>query len=914
MILPALNFRFCKLLMLSMTCVVVSLSSVLAVNVSEMSEHERAAWFLEQGDAEYEDSNLEAARTRYEQAFTMLERNDENETLIQELLDRIILTTQEEVEQLVEGGNLARAKALHESVTQTYELKKNKQMIKLKDRLYNPDKTNQAITPLHLLDVKVVESMFHKAEGAYKLGRYDEARAQYYNILKVDPYNKAATRALERIEKELSETAEVAYDSMRANLLAQVDAAWSDKPRKNQAEVSQEILTQVNELEGAKRQSLVSKLDAIIFPRVDFEEATITDVMDFIRIKSKEFDFIDLDPASRGIQCVSKIPSGSEYSSKTVNLSLTNVPARVVVENVCEMLGLYHQTTPYALVFLPVQVQDGDLIVRTYSVSPEFLTYGSDQGGQESSDPFAPVQESSSLTLKRKSARELLESMGVTFGPGSTASMLPATGTLVVKNTEQEHHIVSNIVASFSEKEPKMIQLDIKVIKVQQNDHEEIAVDWSIEDTLVGALDDGLALSGGVVGNGSDIAVDMGGNPITAGNRTGDYAYVENNIDSVINRTKAGLDNAFTRYDPVARSLDPTDVGSWLIAGSVTPSELLGSTAPAPGVLSVSGAVLDGTLNTMLRGLVQKKGTDFIAQPSIVIGSGQSSNVVLGQEFTYPVEYDPPEMSDGGSRELTNFITQTTNPNATLTTDGYTVTFDQNLFISQLRIGTNNFFASTSAVTPAHPTSFETVILGSEFEILPTIGDNQQTIDISIRSVNRELDGLIDYGTTLSAVNTSIVFDEDWLNSDDLTAEAIRLAAAGFTVDEDGNLIADPTQNFNNNNVTTYSLSGEDPEEIEVVITESVAEASDNKIVMPVFSTVNSEVSASVHNGATLILGGLMKSYKAPLNDSTPILGDLPFLGKLFESKGEYTVNEQVIIAITAKIISPTGETLSSTN
>ena len=78
---------------------------------------------------------------------------------------------------------------------------------------------------------------------------------------------------------------------------------------------------------------------------------------------------------------------------------------------------------------------------------------------------------------------------------------------------------------------------------------------------------------------------------------------------------------------------------------------------------------------------------------------------------------------------------------------------------------------------------------------------------------------------------------------------------------------------------------------------------------MPVFSKIATpNISLDIQDGHTVVLGGVMTSSKTQVEDKTPILGDIPYAGRLFQTKAERTFNEAIIISVTAEIIDPTGK------
>lgn len=77
--------------------------------------------------------------------------------------------------------------------------------------------------------------------------------------------------------------------------------------------------------------------------------------------------------------------------------------------------------------------------------------------------------------------------------------------------------------------------------------------------------------------------------------------------------------------------------------------------------------------------------------------------------------------------------------------------------------------------------------------------------------------------------------------------------------------------------------------------------------VMPVFSVREVQTRVTVFDGATVVLGGLTREDVRTIEDSVPILGDIPLIGRLFQSKGKSSEKKNLIIFVTANKISPGG-------
>lgn len=67
--------------------------------------------------------------------------------------------------------------------------------------LKDPIRTNPALTPQHAVDVEKVNGLLRLAFGYYELGQYDEALKEFNSVLLIDPYNTAARRGMEQVNR-----------------------------------------------------------------------------------------------------------------------------------------------------------------------------------------------------------------------------------------------------------------------------------------------------------------------------------------------------------------------------------------------------------------------------------------------------------------------------------------------------------------------------------------------------------------------------------------------------------------------------------------------------------------------------------------------------------------------------------------
>ena len=75
----------------------------------------------------------------------------------------------------------------------------------------------------------------------------------------------------------------------------------------------------------------------------------------------------------------------------------------------------------------------------------------------------------------------------------------------------------------------------------------------------------------------------------------------------------------------------------------------------------------------------------------------------------------------------------------------------------------------------------------------------------------------------------------------------------------------------------------------------------------PIFSVREITTEVTVFDGATVVMGGLTRDEVKTVNDKVPILGDIPGLGRLFRSEGETRQKRNLLIFVTANLVSPGG-------
>ena len=78
------------------------------------------------------------------------------------------------------------------------------------------------------------------------------------------------------------------------------------------------------------------------------------------------------------------------------------------------------------------------------------------------------------------------------------------------------------------------------------------------------------------------------------------------------------------------------------------------------------------------------------------------------------------------------------------------------------------------------------------------------------------------------------------------------------------------------------------------------------------FNTRRVNTRVMVQDGFTVVLGGLMRDQRQLIQDKVPLLGDLPLVGRVFQSKAEQSAKKNLLIFVSPKIYLNNGQPLNS--
>ncbi|MDD5553816.1 MAG: hypothetical protein PHE18_08110, partial [Candidatus Omnitrophica bacterium] len=107
---------------------------------------------------------------------------------------------------------------------------------------------------------------------------------------------------------------------------------------------------------------------------------------------------------------------------------------------------------------------------------------------------------------------------------------------------------------------------------------------------------------------------------------------------------------------------------------------------------------------------------------------------------------------------------------------------------------------------------------------------------------------------------------------------------------------------------------GADKKTINLSLIPEVSEATADGFVytgdvrLPLFTSRNLSTSVVVSSGDTVVLGGMIRESRTKSETKVPILGDIPIFGALFKKNTDNVERKNLLIFVTAKVLSSSGE------
>lgn len=322
----------------------------------------KAYELMSSGDEAYKASNYKNASESYAQAFSLLPRGILSHELRSAAAERYATATTEYCRSLAKNGAYDQARMLLDEVLNPAIAPAHTGALKLRSQIDNPTRYNPALTPDHVDDVVKVGRLLRKAEGQYQLGQYNQAHQTFQSVLRIDPFNKAARRGMERIDVIQSDYYRAARDQARSEMLAAVDSSW--ELYVPAADGNMPIAAV--ESPSSSKISLENKLAGIMVDNIVLDDVNLQEAIEFVRLQSRIGDALDASDQQLGINVLLNLgdPSsnaGKIIAQKRVNITARNIPLSKLLDYITEQTQTQWKTDGVSVIINPLGALDSTL-------------------------------------------------------------------------------------------------------------------------------------------------------------------------------------------------------------------------------------------------------------------------------------------------------------------------------------------------------------------------------------------------------------------------------------------------------------------------------------------------------------------------------------------------------------------------
>lgn len=748
--------------------------------------------------------------------------------------------------------------------------------------LRTPGYYNRTVGPKFIAKVEDVKKLLNDADGYYNSGRYDLAFKKYDQVLALDPYNTAARRGQERIDNAKYHYGQEAYNESRARAMWQVEKGWEQPVRAYGQNVGPLADAFQKDVTGTAKIS--NKLNTIIIPRIEFRDASIREAIDFIRQQAAAND--PTAEGRKGVDIVLRLTPLGQIGPPPVPVqpAALATPASAPATAPAPAGGNGDLVPPPpAATPVPAAPIVAPAVVAAPAINPadarititlnqiplgEALRYIASQAGLKVKvEPYAvaiiPISEQSQdlITKEYKVPPGFLTATLNAAATTLSAPVKAATGAGTAKDTVESTggHQLVNRESAKDFLESQGVSFEIKGSGAQFLPQSSRLVVRNTPDQL--ELVDAIVEQASVAGP-KQVEIESKFIEITQNNLK------ELGFDWLLGKFNIGPNNIFgaggtSGTSPAVNNADfpfTQNLGTATNPNIQPVGQFPVTGGNRSGNLAISANAIDALLFPTMGASA--------AAPAIFSLAGVFTNPqfqmvirALNQKKGIDLLSAPRLTTKSGQRAVIEIVREFRYP-----------TQFQPPQIPQTVNGSSSLSgggASSIPVTPTTPTAFETRNTGVTLEVEPVVGPDGITIDLNLVPQVVEFEGFINYGSPILSPATSVVSSFFNAITGVITSVAVPVPPSVITP---------------------------------------------NVINQPIFSSRKVTTSVSVWDGQTVVLGGLIREDVQKTEDRTPIIGDIPVVGRLFRTNVDQHIKRNLIIFVTARLVNPAGAPVNSTD
>ena len=549
---------------------------------------------------------------------------------------------------------------------------------------------------------KTVAELISEGKQYFAIKDYNRAETLFERVLLEDEYNSDAMRYLKKIGDIRYDLRTREREAVTAGMMQDVRKAWNT-PIRREVQLPETVTGGAVVQTRTGTQRLQDKMGKIMIPSIEFRQANINDVVNFLVEESIRQDAegagvniilnMSIPGQEEGVAAPSfaaqdaglsgdpfgEIPSGDgglgaapvATGVKTITLNLRRISLLDAIKYITEVAGLKFRLEDNAVIITPAGVVSGHVITRMYPVQPSILdvVIQKEESDQDKTGEFVEMG-GGKTTIKRGDVKDFFEKSGVPFPVGTSITYNPSISQLIVANTPENLDTFERILAQLNVI-PSQIEIEARFVEVGEDDLEELGFQWILNDNW-------------------EIAENESSGPLAGRER------VQINADS--DGFTKGL--RFFGFDKSSGTINPVST----ITG--------GNSSPLGGILSAASVLTNPELKVILEALSQSGNSDVLSAPRITTKNGVNAQIQIVKEYIYPTEFE----------------------------------------VTQPTVQSQGDLVTPPTVTPG---SFETRETGVILNVTPAVGPDGYTIDLTLVPEVCELEEWLQYGSEITIPQSS---------------------------------------------------------------------------------------------------------------------------------------------------------------
>ena len=755
----------------------------------------------------------------------------------------------------------------------------------------------------------VYRRRLRRSRQYFATAEYDKALEECELVLRTQPQNTEAIRLRSLIAERMNRIERKEFMVTREEMMHQVSASWRPvyAPDSAQLEPVDGATTKVKPQDNSTlsiEQGIQKRMKAMKLPSVSFRPpSTLVDAVEYFRQASKDFDLPEIPAEERGINFVLRTPtaltggaeasadSGDAFGSSAEEeddaaasatgpipqipaITASNISLWEALSQVCQVTGYKFQVSGSFVIVMPKDATIDDFITRSYNVLDLFVDRVQSattdiRESKKGAFGGGNTLDASDGGSQERDWKAFFEEMGVAWPPNSSITYIKTIGKLRVTNTADNLAVFEQALNELNVT-PTLVEIETRFVEVAQEDLNSLGFEWLLNSdytlNLGNKLGKALGIKPGEFGTGK-----------YGESATAQYEYVNRggistkqlvqSPEQTSGGTVWGSKGLYTRTPIYGDASDATKITGYNVTRN---KRNLGLNAFGGTSDYQNGNRYMSTVGNHISGAGESTNDQFMRINGF-LGNADLSLILhmLSQRSDTDLLSAPKVVTRSGQQAIIKVVTEYIYP------QDYDVTIES----SSSGNGGGGWGGSSGGgqiLAMVEPQNFTMREVGVILDVTPEVTAEGSMINLDLKPQVVDEPVWHDYGMKVPNTAGS---NNSLLSGMDLTIN---------------NLSDDLLEKL---------LGGSEEQEYYTVPMEQ-----------PFFHVRSIETHLSIYNGATVVMGGLITEERKAMDDKVPFLGDIPFLGRLFRSRSEWSNKRNLLIFVTARLVDPRGRKVNIGN